>query len=552
MRTRDMASTSGMGRKIEIYDTTLRDGTQGLGFNLSLEDKLAIARELDLLGVDYIEGGYPLSNPKDVAFFQEIRNTPMRKARISAFGMTRRRGIGAAEDPGMNALVESGAVTIALVGKTSDFHVREVLQVSLDENLAMIGESVAFLVERGREVIYDAEQFFDGFKRNQDYALRTLRGAAASGARLLCLCDTNGGTLPDEIASIVGVVRETFPDVGVGVHLHNDGGVAVANALVAVKHGATQVQGTINGVGERCGNVDLIPVVANLALKLGYSVLDGPESLKRLVKVSRFVNDAANLTPHVHQPYVGPAAFTHKGGMHVHAVLKNVSTYEHVPPESVGNARHMLISELSGTSNVQDKIQSMLGERGTDKELLKRILDRVMDLENEGYVFETAEASFELIVRKHLGLYREPFDVLRWKNLSQFERGGSATSRVEVEVSVGRGTRSGSADGEVSARSCLAALVAALAPDHPHLSAISIDDFRAHSVHARREKGSRVRVTITFRSGDRKWGTVAVAADHDAALRQCLIEGLEYAIHHEEGSLSEAIARSGDGANAQG
>jgi len=279
-----------MGRRIEIYDTTLRDGTQGLGFNLSLEDKLAIAHELDSLGVDYIEGGYPLSNPKDVAFFREVRNKPPRRAKIAAFGMTRRKGIPAAEDPGMVALIESQAETIALVAKTSDFHVKEVLRVSPEENLRMIGDSVSFLVGHGREVIYDAEQFFDGFKRNPSYALDTLRSATSAGARLLCLCDTNGGSLPDEIAEIIKAVKDTLPRMPVGVHLHNDGGVAVANAIRAVQHGATQVQGTINGVGERCGNLDLIPLIANLALKLDYDLLEGKESLKRLVAVSRFVD----------------------------------------------------------------------------------------------------------------------------------------------------------------------------------------------------------------------------------------------------------------------
>ncbi len=532
------------GRRIEIYDTTLRDGTQGLGFNLSLEDKVAIARELDLLGVDYVEGGYPLSNPKDVAFFREMRTQPLRHAKLAAFGMTRRKGLPASEDPGMVALVESQAPAIALVGKTSDFHVREVLQVSLDENLKMIGESVAFLTANGREVIYDAEQFFDGFKRNAEYALSALKAAATNGARLLCLCDTNGGTIPDEIPEILAAIRAALPDARIGVHLHNDSGVAVANALVAVKHGAVQVQGTINGVGERCGNVDLIPVVANLALKLGYNVLRGPESLKRLVPVSRFVDELANLPPLVHQPYVGPAAFTHKGGMHVHAVLKNVSTYEHVPPESVGNTRHMLISELSGTSNVQDKLTKMLGQRSSDKAVLKKILDRVMDLENEGYVFESAEASFELIVRQSLGIYRAPFTITRCETQSTGTPDNGGVTRSTVEITVGGQARPGTAEAQGPVETHFRALAAALATDYPWIGSIAIADFRAYSVHARGERGRRVRVIVQFQSGDRRWGTVAVSTDLDRAIWQCLIEGLEYAILRREGTLDEAMTRA--------
>lgn len=533
-----------VGRRIEIYDTTLRDGTQGLGFNLSLEDKLAIARELDLLGVDYIEGGYPLSNPKDVAFFREIRAQNLRRAKVAAFGMTRRKGVPASEDPGMVALVESRAPVIALVGKTSDFHVREVLQVPLEENLKMIGESVSFLASNGREVIYDAEQFFDGFKRNAEYALSTLRAAASNGARLLCLCDTNGGSMPDEVSEIVTAVREAMPGARVGVHLHNDGGVAVANAMAAVKSGAVQVQGTINGVGERCGNVDLIPVVANLTLKLGYEVLDGPESLKRLVTVSRFVDEMANLSPQVHQPYVGPAAFTHKGGMHVHAVLKNVSTYEHVPPESVGNARHMLISELSGTSNVQDKLTKMIGERSADKALLKRILDRVMDLENEGYVFETAEASFELIVRQYLGIYRPPFTIRRCETVSAGKPDNGGLTRTTVEIEIGNRTRVGNAEARGPIQTHFQALCEALSTEHPWISSVAIADFHAYFVHSRHEKGQRVRVTVQFQDRDRRWGTVAVSTDLDRAVWQCLIEGLVYALLRKEGTLDEMMART--------
>ena len=527
-------------KRIEIYDTTLRDGTQGLGFNLSLQDKLSIAHELDALGIDYIEGGYPLSNPKDVAFFREIRNRSLRRAKICAFGMTRRKGIPASEDPGMVALVNSQAPVVAVVGKTSEIHVKQVLQVSREENLKMIGESIGFLVAHNIEVIYDAEQFFDGFKINSSYAMDTLRTAVSSGARLLCLCDTNGGSLPDEVEEMVGTVRSSFADIRIGVHFHNDAGLAVANAIAAVKRGARQVQGTINGVGERCGNVDLIPVIANLALKLGYEVLDGPESLKRLVHVSRFVDGAANLTPQVHQPYVGLAAFTHKGGMHVHAVLKNVSTYEHVPPESVGNSRHMPISELSGTSNVQDKIIKMIGARSVDQALLKSILARVMDLENEGYVFETAEASFELIVRKHLEFYSPPFKVQKsWCQIMGNGVDGSGHAQAETEVQVNGKTRRGQAAGTGLIQTRLSALTRALEEDYPELRDVSIEDFKVYNVHTPHGKEALMRVTVHMGDHNHRWGTVAVSTDLNQAISQCIVEGLEYSILHGYGAHVE-------------
>ncbi|HEV3415917.1 MAG TPA: citramalate synthase [Pirellulales bacterium] len=339
--------------RIEIYDTTLRDGSQGEGVNFSLDDKLLIAQRLDEMGFDYVEGGYPLSNEKDAQFFQRVKQMNLRRARVCAFGMTRRKGVRAEDDPGMKALLDSGAETITLVGKTSAFHATEVLRVSLEENLAMITESVRFLRQAGREVIYDAEHFFDGWKSNPDYARQTIQAAATAGARLVVLCDTNGGSMPEEIAALTKEALSALP-IPVGIHCHNDCEMAVANSLAAIDAGAVHVQGTINGIGERCGNADLVPIIANLALKRGYEVL-ASGSLARLTEVSRYVYEIANMNFRSNQPFVGASAFAHKGGMHTHAIVRNPVSYEHINPETVGNERRELVSELSGQATILTK-----------------------------------------------------------------------------------------------------------------------------------------------------------------------------------------------------
>jgi len=337
-------------RRIEIYDTTLRDGTQGEGFNLSLQDKLLIAQKLDELGVDYIEGGFPLSNPKDEAFFQEMRSIKLKNARVAAFGMTRRRGIKAEEDPGMKALLAAETPVVTIVGKTSDYQVKAVMGVTLEENLKMIGDTVRLLRSAGRQVVYDAEHFFDTFASNPEYAIQTLLAAQEAGASVLALCDTNGGSMPELVAQATEAVRKQT-SVKVGIHTHNDCGLAVANAQAAIHVGADHAQGTMNGVGERCGNMDLIPLIANLQLKYRLDCLR-PGTLQHLTEASRYVYEIANYNLVSGQPYVGASAFAHKGGMHVHAVQKDVSTYEHVSPETVGNTRKILVSELSGVSNI--------------------------------------------------------------------------------------------------------------------------------------------------------------------------------------------------------
>ena len=393
-----------MARQIRIYDTTLRDGTQGEGVSFSMEDKVRLTQRLDALGVHYIEGGWPGSNPKDLRFFRRILDVPLKHARVAAFGATRRPGISAAADPSLQALVEARTPVATIFGKSWPFHVTHALQTTLPENLLMISDSVAFLVQRVEEVVYDAEHYFDGFKRDREYALETLRAAERAGASCLVLCDTNGGSLPSEVAEIV---RETRRHVGIplGIHAHNDGECAVANSLAAVLEGAEHVQGTLNGFGERCGNANLVSIIPNLTLKLGLDAI--PElHLRELRDVARFAFELANRTPWQSQPFVGDSAFAHKAGMHVSAILKHPETYEHITPDRVGNHRRVLVSELAGKSNILWKAREYGIDLEKDTPETRRILDTLKRLEDEGYQFEGAEASFELLMERALGNHR--------------------------------------------------------------------------------------------------------------------------------------------------
>src|SRR5947209_8220078 len=408
-------------RRIEIYDTTLRDGTQGEGFNLSLQDKLLIAQKLDELGVDYIEGGFPLSNPKDEQFFRDVRELKLKTAKVAAFGMTRRRGVKAEDDPGMKALLSAETPVITIVGKSSGFQAQTVLGVSLEENLAMITETVKLLRQAGRQVVYDAEHFFDAYKASAEYAMRTLLSAQEAGASVLCLCDTNGGSMPELISEAFAAVKHPTRAL-IGIHTHSDADTAIANALAAIRAGAAHAQGTINGVGERCGNMDLITLIANLQLKYKLDCLR-PGTLRHLTEVSRYVYETANYNLVSGQPYVGASAFAHKGGMHVHAVQKDVSTYEHVSPESVGNTRKVLISELSGASNIAAKAGKKF-DIENDKPTLRRVLEKVQDLENAGFQFEVADASFELLLRKEIGRHHAFFNLHHYRVVVLKNEGG--------------------------------------------------------------------------------------------------------------------------------
>lgn len=516
--------------RIAIYDTTLRDGSQGEGVNFSLQDKLNLTQKLDELGVDYVEGGYPLSNPKDFEYFQRVRELPLKHTKVAAFGMTRRKGAAPETDTCLKALLDAQTALVTIVGKTSDFQVREVLGATLDENLKMIADSVAHCRSKGREVFYDAEHFFDGYKANPEYALKTLRAAEEAGATVLILCDTNGGTLPDEIADIVESVRRQVR-VELGIHCHNDCDVAVANTLAAVARGATQVQGTINGIGERCGNVDLVSVIANLALKRKAEVLY-PESLRKLTEISRYVYETANMNFRTNQPFVGVSAFAHKGGMHTHAVAKNTASYEHIDPAAVGNERRILVSELSGQSTILTKTAKSVIQQ--DKELMQRILGRVQDLENNGYEFEAAEGSFDLLVKKVSGQYQPHFERLAYRVNVEVDRGGEPLTEATVKVRVADRVMHTVSEGDGPVNALDGALRKALTPLYPKLKDLHLIDYKVRVVNARAETAARVRVVISWRDGDSVWGTVGVSENIIEASWLALVDAIDYKMFRDE------------------
>jgi 2-isopropylmalate synthase len=518
--------------RVEIYDTTLRDGTQGEGVSRSVQDKILISPTLDDLGVDFIEGGYPLSNPKDAAFFAEAKSLKLKHAKLVAFGMTRRKGIKPQDDVGLNALRDAETQHVIIVGKTWDLHATEVLGVSLQENLDMIADSVAYLKSLGRTVLYDAEHFFDGTAANQDYAMKTIEAASQAGASTICLCDTNGGSLPERIAQFVQLAKARVGAKSIiGIHPHNDSGLATANALAAVRAGATHVQGTMNGIGERCGNVDLTTVIANLKLKMGIECLRA-DSLSHLTDAARYVYEIANLNLVNGQPYVGPSAFAHKGGMHVHAVNKLASSYEHVPPESVGNTRRILVSELSGISNIAAKAGKKFNIE-TDRSTQKKILDEVTRLEAEGFQFEAAEASFELIVRKQIGKHRSFFDLERYR--VAVTRAGSAAPLTKTTLTLVINNREvhASADGDGPVNALDNALRVALTPDYPSLEALRLVDYKVRVVNSTAATAAKVRVVIEFKSPHGVFGTVGVSENVIDASWQALLDGVEYHLLHD-------------------
>ncbi|MDA8743997.1 citramalate synthase [Rubripirellula amarantea] len=522
-------------KAIQIYDTTLRDGSQGEGVSFSLQDKLSIARRLAETGIDFIEGGYPLSNEKDVAFFEQIRKDDLGGSKICAFGMTRRRSMKAADDPGMQALVAAQTPCITLVGKTWDYHATEVLRVSLDENLAMIGESTEFLAQSA-DVIYDAEHFFDGFKANPDYAIDTLKAAASAGAKWLVFCDTNGGTLPEEVADITAKAVNWLSAYGVqiGIHTHNDGELAVANSLAAVDAGATQVQGTINGIGERCGNADLISVMANLAIKkTGYTVLGG-RPLTSLTELSRFVYETANLQLRGGQPFVGQSAFAHKGGMHVHAINKAASTYEHIDPAVVGNERRILVSELSGRSNIEAVASQH--NIADDKELMNRILAEVVKRENQGYQYENANASFNLLIRRLSETYTPHFNAIKYRIVAGDRDRANSTVFAEavIKLVVGETLWFDAAEGHGPVDALDAALRKALVDTYPCLNEMRLIDYKVRVVDSGAGTAASIRVNIESGDKDETWGTIGVSENIIEASWQALNDAVEYKLHKED------------------
>lgn len=520
-------------KRIEIYDTTLRDGSQGEGINFSLQDKLLITKKLDEIGVDYIEGGYPLSNPKDFEYFQEARKLSLKHAKVAAFGMTRRKNCDPAADVCLKALVDSRAGVITIVGKTWDMHVTDVLGATLDENLRMIQDSVRHCKSQPHveEVIYDAEHFFDGFKANPAYAVKTLQAALDGGARILILCDTNGGTLPEDIAERVAKVRTALPGVAVGIHCHNDSDVATANSLAAIYQGAVQVQGTINGIGERCGNADLVAIIANLGLKRDYDMLQ-PGSLRRLTELSRYVYEVANMNFRGNQPFVGVSAFAHKGGMHAHGVARVSASYEHIDPALVGNERRILISELSGQSNILAKTAKYALEN--NKEVGVKLRDMVQDLENQGYEFEAAEASFDLLVKKALGVYRPKFERLAYRVGVETLANEPVSTEATVKIRIGDRVHHTVAEGDGPVNALDGALRKALQQTYPNLAHMQLVDYKVRVVNSRAGTAARVRVVIESRDQQSVWGTVGVSENIIEASWLALVDSFEYKLFKDD------------------
>lgn len=527
--------------RIALYDSTLRDGAQAEGVAFSLNDKFAATIRLDELGVDYVEGGYPASNEKDKAYFEEIVRRPLKTTQICAFGMTRRKGVRPEDDPGLAQLVASSAKIVTIVGKGSHFQAREVLGATLEENLAMIEETVRFAVNSGKRVFFDAEHYFDGWSDDSAYSMETLRAAICGGAEAVVLCDTNGGTMSPMIGaathSAVEVVQEFETPVVVGIHAHNDCGLAVANSLAAVMSGATMVQGTMNGLGERCGNADLLVVAANLALKFNgrYDVLT-PAAIERLAAASRFFYDLTNVNPNAGQPYVGKSAFAHKGGMHVSGINRNPASYEHVPPESVGNERRILVSELSGKSNILACAKKYrLDEDGSlDSETVEKILDAIAEKENQGYQYEAADASFRLLVKKIRGEFEPSFKRINYQTSVAVtvinEKYTDAKTVATVKLSVGkRGEiRHEVAEGDGPVDALNNALRKALEPIYPELREMKLVDYKVRVLNSDAATAATTRVIIESRDGEEGWGTVGVSENVVEASWIALCDSIEY------------------------
>ena len=529
--------------KIDLYDTTLRDGTQGEGVSLSCDDKLRIARRLDEFGMAYIEGGWPGSNPKDIEFFDRAQTElSLQHARLAAFGSTCKAGVDPAQDEQVQLLIRANTPAVTLFGKTWDLHVTEVLRTTLDENLRMIRETVRHLKRHGKEVIYDAEHFFDGYRANPAYALATLKAAILGGADSIVLCDTNGGSLPWQVGAAVDtVLHDLFgqestaaprpaplASVTLGIHAHNDSETGVANTLEAVRHGCTQVQGTINGYGERCGNANMVSIIPDLQLKMGYACV--PEAnLRELVELSRYVSEIANLNPDMHQPFVGQSAFAHKGGTHVNAVVKYVMSYQHIDPALIGNETRVLVSELSGKDNIASKRREF-GLDGLSREEERRILQQIKELENAGFAFESAEASVDLMLRRARAGYEAPFELIDYTAAVEHRAGRGMFSEATVKVRVGDRVFHEVAEGNGPVNALNRALRKAILPFYPRLGSVHLTDYKVRILDSASGTAAMTRVLIDFSDGDRQWATVGASTNIIEASWIALSDSVEYYI----------------------
>lgn len=522
-----------MQKIIEIYDTTLRDGSQAEDISFSVDDKLRITEKLDELGIHYIEGGWPGSNPKDAEYFKKVKKLPLKNSVITAFGSTHRPKIKVENDSNVKSLIASEAKIFTIFGKTWDFHVTEALKVSLEENLELIFNTITYLKKYAEKVFFDAEHFFDGYKDNSEYALKCLKTAEEAKADCIILCDTNGGTLPAEVAKIVKDVTESI-NVPLGIHAHNDSDCAVANSIVAIINGAVQVQGTINGFGERCGNANLCSVIPNLQLKLGYRCIDDYK-LKKLTEVSRFVYEIANLIPFKRQPFVGESAFAHKGGVHVSAVRKRPETYEHIRPELVGNRQRILVSDLAGKSNILKKAEEFNIPLEPNSLEVQAIVDAIKTLENEGYQFEGAEASLELLFRKTLGLKRKFFDLIGFRVIDEKRKGDEPTlSEATIMVKVGKNIEHTASTGNGPVNALDNALRKALERFYPELKRVRLKDYKVRVVNSGKGTASKVRVLIESGDDEDVWSTVGVSENIIEASWQAIVDGIEYKLCKEK------------------
>lgn len=534
-------------KHIVVYDTTLRDGAQSEGLSLSIEDKLRIAHRLDEMGIPFIEGGWPGANPKDGQFFWRLKEEPLTHAEIVAFCSTRRPGKLAAEDKMLQAILSAETHWVTIFGKSWDLHVTEGLQTTLEENLAMIQDTIEYLRSQGRRVIYDAEHWFDGYKQNRQYALKTLETAMNAGAEWLVFCDTNGGTLPHEISQIVREVFQALPriqttGVQLGIHTHNDSETAVANAIAAVLEGVTMVQGTMNGYGERCGNANLCSLIPNLQLKLGFDCIPSAQ-IEQLTETSRFISEVANLAPNEHAPFVGLSAFAHKGGIHVSAVQRNPLTYEHIQPEKIGNRRRIVISDQAGLSNVLEKARSFGIDLNKEDES-RKILQKLKDLEHQGYQFEAAEASFELLMREALG-EREQFFELRGFQVHCHKASGDTNSLATVKVAVNGQDILAAAEGNGPVSALDAALRKALMNFYPEISQFHLADYKVRILDGGAGTSAKTRVLIESRNSHKRWSTVGVSTNIIEASYQAIVEGLEYGLLlHKQAKLAVTNAYS--------
>jgi 2-isopropylmalate synthase len=516
--------------KIEIYDSSLRDGTQAEGINFTLEDKLLIIGKLDELGVDYIEAGWPGANPKDTELFERLhQEAKLKHAKITAFGSTRKASNTPENDQVLNNLVQSKAKVICIFGKSWDLHVKQALNISLEENLKLVEDSISYLKSFDREVFFDAEHFFDGYKSNPEYAVKVLKAAAKGGASRIVLCDTNGGTLPHEVEEIIQKIKKSVK-VNLGIHCHNDSGVAVANSLAAVREGAIQVQGCLTGIGERCGNTNLATVVANLELKMGYKTF-GPKKLSRLKEITDFINELANKDADRQQPYVGRSAFAHKGGVHIHAILKNSKTYEHIDPKKVGNEQRILLSDLSGAATISYKLKKFGVDIDSKDPKVKKLLEEVKNKERLGFVYEGAEASFEILIKKHLKKYKSAFKLHDFKIVETIDdetSGNEQTSKANVHLSVNSNEEKSTAKGVGPVHALDLALRKALVKFYPKLESLKLIDYKVRVLSSGTGTASKVRVLIEFSNGEKKWNTVGVSENIIHASYQAVKDAIDY------------------------